>query len=150
MDDCIIYRTLKKKDALTLQEDLNQLQLWVNEWSMSFNHEECELLRVTNKRQPTKTSYLMYKHTIKEADDKKYLGITINGKLKWNKHVQTVCTKANNTWSLLRKNRGSCPRTVKQSFYTSLVRPILEYSSTVWDPHSKKNIDEIELVQTET
>ena len=27
----------------------------------------------------------MTEHILKEVDDKKYLGITINGKLKWNK-----------------------------------------------------------------
>ena len=71
---------------------------------MSFNHEECELLRVTNKRQPTTTSYIMSEHTHKEADDKKYLDIAINNKLKWNKHVQTICTMANNTLIFLRRN----------------------------------------------
>lgn len=147
-DDCIIYRTIKKDgDALALQEDLNQLQSWAQQWSMSFHPEKCELLRITNKRQPTKTSYVMSEHTLKEVEDKKYLGITINDKLKWNKQVQAVCTKANNTLSLLRRNMRTCPRAVKQRCYTSLVRPILEYSSTVWDPHSKQNVDKIEMVQ---
>ena len=29
----------------------------------------------------------------------------------------------------------------------SLVRTNLEYSSTVWDPYSKQNVDKIEMVQ---
>ena len=53
----------------------------------------------------------------------------------------------NRCLSLLRRNMGSCPRAVKQSCYTSLVRPILEYSSTVWDPYTKQNIDKIEILQ---
>ena len=63
----------------------------------------------------------MSKHTLKDVDDKKYLGITISDKLKWNKQVQAICTKANNTLSLLRINMGTCQRTVKQSCITSLV-----------------------------
>ena len=31
--------------------------------------------------------------------------------------------------------------------YTSLVRPVLEYVSSVWDPHLNKNILAIEMVQ---
>jgi hypothetical protein len=30
------------------------------------------------------------------------------------------------------------------------VRPILEYSSSVWDPHTQKNIDRIEAIQRRT
>ena len=31
--------------------------------------------------------------------------------------------------------------------YTCLVRPVLEYASSVWDPHLNKNILAIEMVQ---
>ena len=36
---------------------------------------------------------------------------------------------------------------IKQSAYTTLVRPLLEYSSSVWDPHIKTLVNKIELVQ---
>ena len=31
--------------------------------------------------------------------------------------------------------------------YKTLVRPILEYSCTVWDPHTSKNVNNLEMVQ---
>ena len=33
------------------------------------------------------------------------------------------------------------------SIYTSLVRPILEYASAAWDPHSQTNINTLERIQ---
>ena len=36
---------------------------------------------------------------------------------------------------------------MKTTAYTSLVRPVLEYVSTVWDPYTKSCIDKMEMVQ---
>ena len=41
---------------------------------------------------------------------------------------------------------GNCPRRVKEGCYKTLVRPIVEYSSTVWDPHQNKTIDKLESI----
>ena len=42
---------------------------------------------------------------------------------------------------------SGCPRDVKDACYKTLVRPILEYSCTVWDPHTSKNVNNLEMVQ---
>ena len=47
----------------------------------------------------------------------------------------------------LRRNLFSCPQDVKEAAYKTLVRPILEYGSTVWDPRCNGLIDELENVQ---
>ena len=47
----------------------------------------------------------------------------------------------------LQRNISSCPQIVKEACYKTMVRPILEYSSTVWSPHTEKNINLIESVQ---
>ena len=36
--------------------------------------------------------------------------------------------------------------TTKQNAYNSLVRPIVEYASTVWDPYTQKDIHTLEMV----
>jgi hypothetical protein len=38
-------------------------------------------------------------------------------------------------------------RTVKERAYSSLVRPKPEYSNCVWDPHTKSQIHQLEMVQ---
>jgi hypothetical protein len=37
-DDCLLYRTIKTaKDHQKLQADLEQLEIWANDWDMRFN-----------------------------------------------------------------------------------------------------------------
>ena len=50
-------------------------------------------------------------------------------------------------YRFLRRNLFSCPQDVKEAAYKTLVRPILEYGSTVWDPHCNGLNDELENVQ---
>ena len=47
----------------------------------------------------------------------------------------------------MRRNLFSCPQDVKESAYKSLVRPILEYGSSVWNPHCNGLNGELENVQ---
>ena len=59
-----------------------------------------------------------------------------------------MCSKANTeNLGFLRRNLFSCPQDLKEAAYKSLVRPLLEYGSTVWDPHCNGLNDELENVQ---
>ena len=55
--------------------------------------------------------------------------------------------KANSTRAFLARNIPRCCRKVKQMAYTTYIRPTVEYASPVWDPHTKRNTNKIEMVQ---
>ena len=48
---------------------------------------------------------------------------------------------------MVRRNLSCCSKEIKVLAYKSLVRPQLEYASSVWDPHTKKHCHKIEMVQ---
>ena len=56
-------------------------------------------------------------------------------------------TKAQQTLGVIRRNLNKCSTHIKAVAYTSLVRPILEYASAAWDPHSQNNIKTLERIQ---
>ena len=64
-----------------------------------------------------------------------------------NTHITNICTKANRTLGFLRRNLFSCPQDVKEAAHKGLVRPVLEYGSSVWDPHTKGLQEELETAQ---
>jgi len=58
-----------------------------------------------------------------------------------------VTAKANSTLGFVRRNININNPEVDERAYKTLVRPILEYSSTVWDPHTTSAVKKIESVQ---
>ena len=91
--------------------------------------------------------YYIENSPIHEVTSAKYLGVTINNKLIFNDHIQTITNKANQINIFIYRNLCHCPSTVKCNCYRSMVRPVLEYASSVWDPHTLNNINKIEAVQ---
>jgi hypothetical protein len=58
-----------------------------------------------------------------------------------------VCKKANTTLGFLRKNLRNVPETCRTTAYVALVRSIMEYGATIWDPYLKGDIDKLEQIQ---
>ena len=58
-----------------------------------------------------------------------------------------MTTKSNNTLKFIKRNIQTNIQKNKETAYKTYVRPLLEYSATVWDPWQKKYINQIEMVQ---
>ena len=115
---------------------------------MRFQPVKCNMMQLTNKTlYKIQASYTLEGTVLKNVDNIKYLGVTITNDLKWNTHISNICTKANRTLGFLRRTLFSCPQNVKEAAYKGMVRRVLEYGSSVWDPHPDKLKKELEKVQ---
>jgi len=147
-DDTITYIALNpKSNSNILQNDLDQLATCEKEWKMEFHSQKCQVIPLTRNKTKIHNKYTLNGHTLEICNSVKYLGVTITSDLRWNAHINNIATKANNTLGFLRRNlKVSFPK-IKTQAYFSLVRPILEYFSPVWDPYTKYNINKLEMVQ---
>ena len=145
-DDCVCYREIKDtEDTLKLQKDIDQLGCWARKWGMRFQPVKCNMMQITRKRiKKIHASYTLEGTVLENVESIKYLGVTITNDLRWNTHISNICTKANRTLGFLRRNLYSCPQEVA---YKGLVRPVLEYSGSVWDPSGVGLQNELEKVQ---
>ena len=91
--------------------------------------------------------YNIHGHTLEVVDLVKYLGLSIHKSLKWNNHINQVTKKASSTLAFLRRNLHHCPRPTKSLCYLTLIRPQIEYSADIWDPHTVYNIRKLEMIQ---
>lgn len=147
-DDTLAYLTIKsKQDQDKLQEDLNRLAEWEKIWKMDFHPEKCQVMHITRKRQPRPYQYVLHGHVLEVVSEAKYLGVTISSDLRWKTHVTNVTKKANRTLGFLRRNLRINSPQLKTTAYFTLVRPLLEYACTVWDPYIKSEVRQLEQVQ---
>ena len=116
-------------------------------WQMSFNVNKCAVLHCTRSLSPSPSTYLLDGHPLTNVCEHSYLGIMFDSKMSFSSHINNITAKATKILNFLRRNLYKCSKTTKAKAYLALVRPILEYSSTVWDPHLIKNINTIEKVQ---
>jgi len=62
----------------------------------------------------------------------KLLGLHLDASLSWTTHINTVCTKASNRLCFLKQlKRAGVPPDQLLHFYTTVIRPVLEYASAV-------------------
>ena len=140
------YTHLSEHKMTLLQNDLFKLQKWQDTWLMKFNPDKCYTMTLAT-RTPTSNMYTFCGQTLTSVESHCYLGIHLSNTLNWTTQTKVASTKAQQTLGVIRRNLNKCPTHIKAEAYTSLVRPILEYASAAWDPHSQNNINTLERIQ---
>ena len=139
-DNTIMYLTVSNQgDFQALQSDLSKLVTWESEWLMAFNPDKFEVIRITNKKKPTRVfNYTLHGVGLKETDSAKYLGVNISRDLSWAKHINQITMKTNNSLKFIKRNIQTNNPKLKESAYKTYVRPLVVYAASVCDPWQKK------------
>ena len=147
-DDCILYKVVNNTaDCVKLQDDIDQLDRWGRKWQMQFNAKKCYVMNMGTKRQKLSFDSKLHGQTLDTVDHHQYLGVFLSHKFKWDFQFNHIAKKANQVLGMLRRNLRGCSRSIKSTAYLGLVRPNLEYASSVCDPHESKYINKLEMIQ---
>ena len=145
-DDTKIFRALRSAgDISTLQEDVNKMLEWSIKWQLPFNIPKCKIIHY-GKNNPNHI-YSMDSRNMTEDTSEKDLGVTFDSELSFRTHIKNTVAKANSRVGLIKRTFSYMNITNFKLLYKSLVRPILEYCSSIWSPHYQHDIDEVEKVQ---
>ena len=134
-------------DSEKLQNDLNLLQEWEEKWDMEFNPSKCQVLHITRSRRPIRYNYTMHGQTLGSVEKARYLGVDIYSDLSFSHHIDRITTNAQKNLGFLKRNIKTTHSGIREAAYKTIVRPQLEYASTTWSPHIKKDIHKVEIVQ---
>ncbi len=94
-----------------------------------------------------KFDYKLHGHTLERVKEAKNLGVTFKQDLRLSTHINNMTAKANRTFGFLRLNLQVESPQLKTIAYKALIRPLMEYAPTVWDPHTQKEKQQLEKVQ---
>ena len=93
-DDTMYSKTIKKaEDQCTLQEDLDSLTTWEEQWSMDFHPQKCSTLSATRKRKKVIPAYELHGHILENVSMTRYLGVTIQDDLRWGSHISSTSAR---------------------------------------------------------
>ena len=147
-DDTKIYREVSHdSDTSALQSDLDSLEEWTRNWQVKFNSEKCEVMRISYKQDKSNHQYYLSNEMLKCVDSYTDLGVNMSRDLSRSNHVDASVNKANKVLGLLKRTVGSKNREMFSVLYRSLVRPLLEYASSVWSPYLVKDKLAYESIQ---
>ena len=150
-DDVLLYRVINiSEDFVALQDDIDKINSWSNTNFLALNRAKCKYMIISRRRAPSvpQTPLLLGDCSLEQVDSFKYLGVLLSHNLSWDGQVQSVCSKARKILGLLyRRFYNNAPGDSLLQLYLSLVRPHLDYASTVWSPHLMKHKIALENVQ---
>ncbi len=132
-DACLILSSKNPHDLENnVNNELEKINLWRKNNKLSVNFTKSKYLIFTNKKQNFSFKIHMDGTTLDRAEDMKYLGIIIDHKLKWNKHINYILNKISRVSYMLTKIRYYIDLNSLKLLYYSLIHPHLIYCVTTW------------------
>ncbi|MEW8542639.1 MAG: reverse transcriptase family protein, partial [Candidatus Thiodiazotropha sp.] len=151
-DDTSLYIIVDtpERAAVSLNSDLQAINQWATEWLVDFNPSKTFTMTISRKTTNVPHPPLFLAGTnIQETDIYKHLGLHFSNNLSWSEHIRIITQTAWQRLSLLRGLKFRLKRFSLEKIYISFVRPLLEYSDSVWDNLTQEEINLLESVHTE-
>ena len=149
-DDIELYTTEKDNHA-RIQYDISKVCDWSKKWQLPLNSQKCKELQLGNRKDSAE-AYFLSSHNdtetnILKVEEMKDLGVVMDSKLKFDKHIAEISKKATGVLASIKRTMTYLDRNVFIGLYKSLVRPLLETSVPVWNPYMVKHVKQLEAVQ---
>ena len=134
-DDSKLFKHIGKvEDSLLLQEDLDNIKVWLNQWLVKLNVGKCKLIsygrqvRWHNQYNITEEDN---RTLIDEADKISGSGVIFDSKLKFEQHISGKSNKAYSILGIIKRNFQNTLSISFINLHKAIVRPHLEYAGCI-------------------
>ena len=138
---------LLAETEIDLQNLLNLVNIWCSKWRLEVNLLKTNIMHVRNKQKRRSNFSFHFENKIVEyCGSYKYLGVTLNESLNFEKTTEVLCESAGralgNIVTKMIKN-GGFPLNVYNILYESCVCSISDYGSEIFGFHEYSAIEKI-------
>ncbi len=130
-----------------LQRALDRLHAWALLWQLGVSIPKCAILPIGHEPTTTPADLTLNGIRLETVTECRDLGVTVSGTLKFSAHCHSIANKASKVLGILFRCFRTANVEAHVKAYTAFVRPILEFSCQVWNPHSVGDSETIEKVQ---
>ena len=123
-----------------LQNDFDTVCEWADCWKMKFNVFKCKVMHYVRKNTGIELSYYIYGEPIEEVCSEKDFGVMFSNDIKVSLHCRDSYDKVNRMLGLISRTVRYRHPIVVLNLYKSLIRPHLDYCSSVWNRYYIKDI----------
>jgi hypothetical protein len=154
-DDTAIIATSRQPALLVkyLETYLSDLERWLREWRIAINDSQSSamLFAKTGRRIQNPPNSTLFGEPIQWVDVARYLGVTLDKRLNWSKHIDQVRKKAAQRLgilgTLLNRRSGLSIRN-GVLLYKQLIRPMMDYACPVWRTAARSHIKKLQVLQS--
>lgn len=132
-----------------INHDLALITAWAILWLVDFNPIKTEALLFTLRPVEYMPSLNFNNTDITFVESHKHLGVTFTYNGQWHTHIDNILKSAYKTLGIMRKLKYTFSRQALNQMYISYVRPLVEYSSIVWDGCTEQDKNALEILQNE-
>ncbi len=143
-DDIVIVARGKFENTLCdiVQRGLNLAKGWCDTVGLNINPLKTTVIPFTKRRSlPGLRILSLGGRELEVSREVKYLGLTLDSTLRWNRHVELTLSKATKALMVCRRLAGrswGCKPSIIRWLYTMIVRPIVTYGAVVWASKAKQ------------
>ena len=150
-DDTTLYfsNTSIHNVVTNINNSLNGLFEWlkVNRLSLNVSKTPYIIFSLTYLRLPDKLTLQIGDEQIEFVENTQFLGINIDSKLNWTKHIEKVVKKLRCSLYALRRIKHLLPLSYLRNLYFTLIQSHLEYGITVWGNAHNKYLNKLIVLQ---
>ena len=138
---------LSAEDVEDVDDDLSNIKSWLDRQHMKLNLSKVKKMVISRKKSLPTLKVCIDGHQIESVTSFKLLGVTVTSDLSWRCHITSTCARAKKLLGFLYRVFRLAGTSCLRRLYTALVLPVLDYSSSIWDPSQKVHSLALERVQ---